>query len=305
MLAFALRRTLWSAAIVFLVTLVTFLLLFVASDPAIILAGPEATPTDVQNLREELGLNEPVYVRYARWISNVARGNFGESFRTKRPAIDDIAAQLPATALLASVAFAVSLLFSIPLAVAGAVSPSSIWNAVGRLVASVGQAVPLFWLGILLIIFFGVQLKWFPISGMGSARHLVLPAITLALYLIPASLRLTQVAMRETLDSDYVRTARAKGLAEIRVLLKHALRPALVSVIGVLAIQLGSLLGGTVVIESVFAWPGVGTLAIRSISAGDVPVVQGIVVIMSVVFVGLTTLADLLVAYLDPRIRLE
>lgn len=303
MLRFAIRRSLWALAIVLLVSAVTYGLLFVASDPATVLAGSEATQEDIENLRRSLGIDAPVHIRYIRWAVGLLHGDFGTSFRTQRPALDDISANLPATALLALVALALSLAIAIPLGIGGAVSPGTLLSALGNLVAAIGQAVPLFWLGILLTIFFGVQLKWLPISGAGTVRHLVLPALTLALYLLPATLRLTQTAMLETLQKDFVRTAKAKGVPRRIVVLKHALRPALVSVIGVVAIQMGTLLGGTVVIESVFAWPGVGTLALRSITAGDVPVVLGIVMIMSVVFVLLTTLSDLLVAFLDPRIR--
>lgn len=303
MAQFAMRRSLWAIAIVFLVSALTYGLLFVASDPAVTLAGPEATQEDIENLRRSLGLDAPSHVRYLRWAGRMLQGDFGDSFRTQRPAMIDISASLPATAALALVAIGLSLTIALPLGIAGAVYPRSLASAIGNFIAAVGQAVPLFWLGILLTIFFGVQLKWFPISGAGTYKHFVLPAFTLALYLLPATLRLTQAAMLETLHQDFVRTARAKGIPERFVVLKHALRPALVSVVALIAIQLGTLLGGTVVIESVFAWPGIGTLALRSITSGDIPVVLGIVIIMSAVFVILTTLGDILVAYLDPRIQ--
>lgn len=303
MVQYAIRRSLWSVAIVLLVSVVTYGLLFVASDPALTLAGPEATSEDIQNLRRTLGLDAPIHVRYVRWAAGLVQGDFGTSYRTQRPVLEDIAANLPATALLALAALLGSLLLAIPLGVIGAVAPGTVWSAAGNMISAIGQAVPLFWLGILFTIFFGVQLKWFPISGAGTVRHIVLPAITLALYLIPATLRLTQISMLETLNRDFIRTAKAKGVSQLTIVTKHALRPALVSVVGVVAIQLGTLLGGTVVIESVFAWPGVGTLALRSITAGDVPVVQGIVIILAAVFALLTMLGDILVAYLDPRIR--
>lgn len=305
MTTFVFRRLLWGLFAAFSVTAIAFGVQFLASDPVLLMLGQEATATDIETLRRQLNLDLPIFVQYAHWVSSALSGDFGVSLRTQRPALGEVLRLFPATLTLALLAFLLSIAIAIPLGTIAASKPRGLVDRFTSIFAGVGQAAPIFWVGILLIILFAVRLKWLPVSGTGSWLHFILPTVTLAMYLIPYSLRVVRASVRDTLSNDFVRTAVAKGVGWPQVLLKHALRPALVPVIGVLAVQLGQLLGGTVVIEAVFAWPGVGTLAIRSILAGDFPVVQTIVVFMALIFVILTLIADIAVAVIDPRARLR
>lgn len=304
MRTYLIKRLLQFFVTCWIVTGITFSLLHLGTDPARVLAGPEATAADVERMRKGMGLDKPIVVQYAIWLGGVATGDFGRSFSTKNPAIHDILDHLPATFVLAISSLLLSILISIPLGILASIKRNSALDMVSSLLAVIGQAMPLFWLGIMLIILFGVRLKILPVSGSGSWRHLVLPTVCLGYFISPITMRLTRSAMLDVLVTDYIRTARAKGVPSYGIYLKHALKNAIPPVIRILALQLGTLMGGAVVTETVFAWPGVGRLAVSSIQAGDFPVVQGIVIILTFVFVGANFIADISVAYLDPRIRL-
>jgi peptide/nickel transport system permease protein len=265
--------------------------------------GEQATPEQVAALRQALGLEEPLVTQYARFLGNAVRGDFGVSIRAQRPALPVVLERLPATLLLAAGAFVFAVALGLPIGVISAVKRLSLWDHGSMAVALLGQSMPVFWLGLMLIVVFSVHLGWFPVSGAGGPQHLVLPAVTLGTFLIGLIIRLTRSSMLDVLGQDYVRTARAKGLAEQAVILRHALRNALIPVVTLLGLQLGLLLGGAVITETVFAWPGVGMLTVTAIHQHDYPVVQCAVFISAVLVVTINWAVDVLYHVLDPRIR--
>ncbi|RMF93093.1 MAG: ABC transporter permease [Nitrospinota bacterium] len=305
MRVYIIRRALQSLIVCFGVSIITFLLLNVTGDPALLLLPPEATAEDVAVLREELGLNDPYIVQYGRFLKNILHGDFGDSFFVKQSASSLILERMPATIELAVAGLLVTIVVSIPLGIAAAVKRNSLLDSFASVFAITGQAMPVFWLGIMMIIVFGVKLHWFPVSGRGTPAHLVLPAITLGWYLAPLTMRLTRSGMLEVLGQEYIKTARSKGLRESLVLYKHALRNACIPVVTILGMQLGTLLGGAVVTETVFAWPGVASLAVTSIRNYDFPVVQAAVIIFAFFIVFANLFADIAVGLLDPRIRYD
>jgi peptide/nickel transport system permease protein len=304
MLRYAARRLLLGVAILLFISALVFALTNVAVDPAITLAGEGASASDVAAVRVQYGLDRPVIVQYAAWLGAAARGDFGVSFRQHRPVVDIVVERLPVTLMLGCAALVVSLLLSLPLAMFSAVRPGS-WIDRGALtLALLGQAMPSFWLALLFILVFSVELGWLPASGSTQSAMFVMPALVLGFYATPPVLRLTRAGLIEVLRADYIRTARAKGLGSPRVLIRHALRNAMLPVVSVAAVQFGYLLGGSVVIETIFAMNGVGYLAWEALSNGDMPVIEALVLITAFFYVILTLLADLLNAWLDPRIRL-
>ena len=278
-------------------------MIFLSSDPAVLLAGPEATLQDVETIRKAYHLDDPIIIQYGRWLWRAFHGDFGKSFYSKESTVDLIAERLPYTLMLAFTALFLCLIFSIPLGILAAIRRNSIIDNLATVTAVLGQAMPLFWFGIMLGIVFGVQLGWLPISGSGTIWHLILPAVCLGYYISPVIMRMTRSGMLDVLRMDYIRTAKSKGLPRRRVLIKHALRNALIPIITLVAVQFGFLMGGSVVTETVFSWPGVGRLAVDSIINADFPVVQAIVLVLAVIFVLATLLADLINAVVDPRIR--
>jgi peptide/nickel transport system permease protein len=255
-------------------------------------------------VRKAYGLDRPLPLQYLDWLGRAALGDFGESLYFRSPVAALIAERLPTTLLLGGMALGFALLLSIPLGVVAALRPNSLLDRLALTIAVVGQAMPSFWFALLLVLLFGLTLKWLPISGSESWAHFVMPAVALGYYATPAIMRLTRAGMIEVLGADYIRTARAKGLRTPTVLFKHALRNAIVPVVSLAAVQLGFMLGGSVVIETVFAMHGLGYLAWESISHNDFPVVQAIVLLISLFYIVLTFLADLLNGWLDPRLRL-
>jgi peptide/nickel transport system permease protein len=253
-----------------------------------------------------MGLDRPVVVQYADFLRKVVlHGDFGNSFLAKVPAAKLVRERLPATIELALAALILVNLVALPVGIISAIRRYSLLDNVATFTALLGQAMPLYWFGIMLIIIFGVWLRWFPISGSDTWAHLVLPAITLASWILPINMRLVRSGMLDVLNQDYIRTARAKGLMERKVLIKHAFKNAAIPVVTITGMQLGALLGGAVVTETVFAWPGLGRLAVDSIRMGDYPVVQAIVVVFALFVVIGNLAADILAALIDPRIRLE
>jgi ABC-type dipeptide/oligopeptide/nickel transport system permease component len=302
--AFLLRRLLRTIVVVWGVVTVVFIVVRLSGDPIALMVAPETPPEEVARLRERMGLNDPLPVQYAVFLGDAARGEFGTSIRYRQDALGVVVDRVPATLQIAFTAFALAVVVAVPIGVVSAVRPNSLLDNVAMLGALVGQAVPTFFLGIVLILLFAVRLGWFPTSGLGSPAGLVLPAVTLGAFAMASITRLTRAAMLEVLGQDYVRTARAKGLGETIVVNRHALRNALVPVVTIMGLQFGALLGGSVVTETVFALPGLGRLIVQSIGNRDYPVVQAGVFLIAVAFVGVNLVVDLLYALLDPRIRL-
>ncbi|KPL50932.1 ABC transporter permease [Prosthecomicrobium hirschii] len=303
--AFLAHRLALALVVLVGVSLVVFLCLFLTGDPAALMLPPDATRDEIQRFRAAMGFDDPWVVQYLRWIGRIVLdGDFGTSLRFGRPVGELIRERLPATALLAVVALAWSTAVGFVLGTIAAVRRGGFVDFLVRAIALSGQAIPVFWLGLLLILFVSLRLRWLPTGGYGEARHLVLPAIALGAYYMSAVTRLVRASLIEALDQDYVRTARAKGLSEWRVVVRHALRNALIPVVTVQAMYFASLLGGALVTEIVFAWPGIGRLAVQAIQNRDFPLAQSIVLLAAAVFVVTNLLVDILYVVLNPRIRL-
>jgi peptide/nickel transport system permease protein len=303
MLRFFLRRFAVAVLVALTVLTLAFMLTRLSGDLAISIAGPNATAADVETIRRVYGLDRPVWVQYFDWLGRALQGDFGESYFFRDRVSSLIAARMPVTLTLGLVGLAIALVVSLPLGILAAVREGSWVDRAVGLVAMIGQAMPSFWLGLVLMIVFGLQLGWLPISGVDSWDGFVLPGVVLAFSAIPSLMRLTRSGMIEALSSDYIRTARAKGLSRLSILVKHGFRNAAIPVVSIAAVQLGFMLGGSIVIETVFALHGVGYLAWESISKNDFPVVQAVVLVLALIYIALTLLADLLNAVLDPRLR--
>jgi peptide/nickel transport system permease protein len=287
------------------ITLVFFFLHMIPGDPVEVMLGETAQQADKERLREELGLNLPLYVQYGHFLTRIARGDLGESYFYRRPVAQVIAERIPATVELALVAFVVASLIAIPLGIIAALREGTTVDNLSVLFSLVGVSMPNFWLGPLLIILFSLTLGWFPVSGRTGVASLVLPAVTLGIALAALLSRMTRASLLERLGEDYLTVARAKGLPEWKVILKHALRNALIPVITVMGLQIGVLLSGAIITENVFAWPGIGTLLINAIEARDYPIVQGCVLLISLSYVIVNLVTDLVYSLADPRIRLR
>jgi len=303
MLRFLFRRSVVALLVAVTVLTVAFGLTRLSGDLAITIAGPNATQQDVEVIRRAYGLDRPLLAQFGSWVGKAAIGDFGESYFFKQKVSALIGARLPITLTLGLVGLSIALLVSIPLGVLAAVREGTAIDRAVQLLALLGQAMPSFWLGLILMITFGLHLGWLPISGTGSWQHFIMPGTVLAFSAIPALTRLTRSGMVQALGSDYIRTARAKGLSRLSILGKHALRNAAIPVVAIAAVQLGFMLGGSIVVETVFALHGVGFLAWESIAKNDFPVVQAVVLVLAVIYVGLTMLADIINAILDPRLR--
>ena len=314
MTGFILKRLGLLLPVLFGVSVIVFLVMaMIPGDTATAILGTFATPANVAKLRAELGLNQPMPVRYVIWLDGVLHGNFGQSYILHRPVLDELMDRLPPTLLLAGASLLLCSLVGILLGVAAAVRQNAWQDKLITVVVLFGVSTPSFWLGMLLILWFAVDLAWLPAGGMQEmfgpggpmeiAQHLILP--TLALAAVPAAVlvRLTRTSMLEVMRQDYVRTARAKGLPERRVILGHAFRSALVNVIPIIGIEAGYVLGGAVYIESVFQWPGIGRMLVNAISTRDIILVQGGVLIVAVAYVLINLLTDIAQGMLDPRIR--
>ncbi len=301
---FLFRRVPQLLVVLFGVSIVTFGLVRLTGDPVTVLLGETATEEAAAQMRVELGLDKPVYVQYARFLTSALRGDFGDSLRYRQPALGLFVERLPATLELTVAALLLALTIGLPVGVLAALRPQSLFDGAIRGLALVGQAIPGFYLGLVAIILFGAQLSLLPTGGRGSLAHLILPAATLAAYQVAIVARFARGAMLEVLGEDFIRTARAKGLHRLRVTVHHALRNALIPVVTIVALQVGTLLSGAVVTETVFSWPGVGRLAVQAIYTRDFPVVQVTVMVTAVLFVAINLLTDLVYVLLDPRVRL-
>jgi len=303
MLHYALKRLGVAILVALTVSMVTFSLLHLTGDPAMALAGESATEADIENIRHVYGYDRPFLVQYVSWLGNALRGDFGRSHYLKTEVASVIFKRLPTTMILGGCALGFALLLSIPLGVLAAIRPNTIVDRIALSIAVVGQALPSFWFALILIFWFGIEWRLLPITGTASWRNFIMPSVALGYYVTPAVMRLTRAGMLEVLASDYIRTARAKGLRPGVVLFKHALRNAIIPVVALAAVQFGFMLGGSIVIETIFAINGLGFLAWESIQRADLPMMQAIVLVLACFYIVLTFLADMLNAFLDPRIR--
>lgn len=303
MLRFILRRVLVGALVLIAVAIITFALTNAAIDPAVAIAGDSASAADIQSIRELYGFDRPLHVRFFAWATDILSGDLGQSYRQRRPVLDVVMERLPVTMTLGASAFILALVVAIPLGIIAGLRPNSLIDRLALGFAVLGQAIPNFWFALMGIVIFSVNLRLLPASGSDSWKHFVLPTVALAYYAMPTLMRLTRAGIIDTLQADYIRTARAKGLRPPAVVLKHALRNAILPLVSVAAVQLGMMLGGSVVLETIFAMQGIGYLAWESITMSDPPVVQAIVLIIACFYVILTFTADVINAWLDPRLR--
>ncbi len=306
MLNYIIRRLIQAVAICLIISMLSFFLIFLNTDPAQVLLPPEVETADIEAFRAQMGFDRPVIIQYFDFLRKIVlHGDFGISFKAKVPTTQLIAERFPLTLELTAIALFLVNIVAIPVGIISAIKRYSLIDNLATLSALIGQAMPLYWLGLMLMIVFGVWLGWLPISGSGSISHMILPSITLAAWILPLNMRLVRSGILDTLSQDYIRTARAKGLTERRVFLKHALKNASIPLVTVVALQFSLFLGGAVVTETVFALPGLGRLAVEAIQSGDYPVLQGIVILFAAIVVLGNLLGDILAAFIDPRIKLN
>jgi len=304
MFQYIIRRLISTIPVLIGISLMLFFLLrALPGDPAQVIAGELATQQEVERMRHQLGLDQPVYIQYAKFMLRLVQFDLGTSTRTQYPVTKEIAPRLLNTVILAVAATVLACLLAIPAGILAAVKPYTVLDMVVTALALFGMSMPAFWLGLMLIVIFSVKLQLLPVGGSGGIAFMVLPTLTLAAYLIASIARNTRSSMMEVLSQDYITTARSKGVREKMVILRHALKNSFIPVITVIGLQFGSLLGGTVLTETVFAWPGLGRLLVSSILARDYPVIQGAILIFALLFVLINLLVDILYAYLDPKVR--
>ncbi|MCC8166231.1 MAG: ABC transporter permease [Planctomycetes bacterium] len=299
-------RRLLQGVLTFLgISVLVFVLGRLTGDPVLLLAPESATEEQKQEIRESLGLADPIPVQYWNFISNAVQGDFGRSYVTKQTVRDMIAVALPNTLRLAFTAFFLAVVLAIPIGIFVALKRNTIWDLFGNFLALVGQALPNFWLALVLMLVFSVYLKWLPISGSERWTNMVLPTLTIALQSVGYFVRMVRSSTLEVLEQEYIRTARGKGVREFFVVMKHALKNALIPVVTVMGIQFGNMLSGAFVIETVFAWPGLGRLGVTALFTRDFAVIQGVILVSTTIFVLVNLLVDITYTILDPRIRLE
>lgn len=303
MLGYIVSRLVYAVLVVFGVSVAVFFLIRIGGDPSALFLPPEATLEEIAAFRTQMGFDRPILVQYLEFLGRALQGDFGQSIRFRRPAMELVLERVPATLQLSALALVLSLVVAVPLAILGAVHRGSLIDRVGLVISLFGQSFPVFWLAIMLILLFSENLRLLPASGRGTWQHLVMPATALAAYSVAIIMRLLRSSMIEVLQSDYVRTARGKGLSERRIVYRHAMRNAAIPTLTVLGLQVGALLGGAVITEEVFAYPGIGRLAIQAIANRDFAVVQAFVLFMAVLIVGINLLVDLTYGVLDPRLR--
>ena len=305
MVRYIARSLIQAIAVALGIATLTFLIVHISGDPTQHLLPPNATKEDIRVLKEAMGFDRPLIEQYVSFMAGALRGDFGRSFWIARPALDLVMERMPSTILLTFTGLATALAIGIPMGVLSAVRRYSWIDNLSTAFAMAGQAMPTFWLGLLLIMWFALFIPILPASGAGGPQHLILPSLTLGLFLAPTLMRLTRSQVLDVLTQDYIRTARAKGLTESRVVLLHVLRNVAAPIVTVIGLQFGRLLGGSIVTETVFNWPGVASLTVRSIFTSDYPVVQVATLLLALVVILSNLLADVLVAVMDPRIRYE
>lgn len=302
MLRYIIRRLIQGVFVMVGVSFVVFGLLFLNGDPVSLMLPQDASKAEIEKFRQDLGFNDPFLVQYARFMGKAVTGDLGRSLFENRPTVNLVLERLPATIQLATAAMTIAILIAFPVGIISAVKRGSIFDRIGMLLALLGQSIPVFWLGLLMILLFAVNLGWLPTSGYGW-REIIMPAIALGLFSTARTTRLVRSTMLEVLSQEYIRTARSKGLWQMIIVRRHALKNALIPIITVLGLDFATLLGGAVITETIFAWPGIGQLAIDSIGRKDYPVVQAIVLIVALSYVLINLAVDIIYAYLNPRIR--
>lgn len=305
MLVYAVKRFGVAILVALTVSILSFSMIYLSGDPAIALAGEGSSQEDIENVRRVYGFDRPIYVQYFDWLTSALQGSLGHSNYLKSDVATVIFERLPTTMLLGACALGFALILSIPLGVLAAIRPNSLIDRFALSVAVVGQAMPSFWFALTMILWFSINWRLLPITGTGSWLNFIMPSVALGYYVTPAVMRLTRAGMLDVLSADYIRTARAKGLRPGTVLFKHALRNAIIPVVSLAAVQFGFMLGGSIVIETIFAINGLGYLFWESIRRADLPMIQAIVLVLSVFYIFLTFFADMLNAFLDPRIRVS
>lgn len=308
MTEYTIRRLLQAVIVIIGVTMAAFSINFLAGDPTYVLMGDMRgrSRADIQEFRHRMGFDRPIPVQYFEWLSKAVHGDFGVSFKFKENNWKVIGERFPATLQLAASALLVGLIVAIPLGIVAAVNRGSVWDRISMVVALVGQSTPSFWMGLMLMLIFSVWLGWLPVSGRyEGVRSMILPVMTLSFYDIARNTRIIRGSLLEVLGEDYVRTARAKGLIPRIVLIRHALRNALIPVVTLIGMDLGSLLGGAIIVETIFAWPGMGVLTVNAINGKDLPLLQACVTMFALVFVLANLVVDFAYTFLDPRVRLK
>jgi ABC-type dipeptide/oligopeptide/nickel transport system permease component len=304
MTQYIVRRLLITVLVLFGITIIIFAMVrLVPGDPAMVMAGQDATEEQIELIRAHLGLDKHPVEQYFIFAGNLLRGDMGVSIRTQLPVTEEIMHRLPNTVLLATAAMLVAIVLGVAAGIIAGIKQYSVFDYSSMLLALFGLSMPVFWLGLMLMLLFSLVLGWLPATGAGSWRHLILPAFTLGAASTAIVARMTRSSMLDVIRLDYVRTARAKGLTERLVIIRHALKNALIPVVTVVGLQLGVLLGGAVLTENVFAWPGLGRLLVEAILARDYPVVQGVVLVVAAMFILVNLVVDIIYVYLDPRIR--
>lgn len=302
MRAYIVSRLAQAVVVVIGISMIAFTITYLIGDPLAVLLPLDAPKEQRDVYRRALGLDQPLPVQYYHFVARSIGGNFGDSYVIRKPAYQLIIERMPATILLTVAGLGVALLIAFPLGILAAYRKGSWLDSLCTVIAVAGSAMPIYWLGLMLIILFGVRLQWLPPSGYGSWKNLILPAFTLGVFLAPITMRLVRSGMLDTLSQDYIRVARAKGLTERAVLTRHALKNVLIPVVSVLGLQFGQLLGGAIITETTFAWPGVASQAVQAIQNQDRPVVQAAVIILATLICLINLVVDILIAFLDPRI---
>jgi peptide/nickel transport system permease protein len=299
---YLLKRLAQSLIVIIGIGAIVFVITHLTGDPTDLLLPQEATEEDRLLLRNQLGLDRPLPVQFAEFMFRMIQGDFGHSFRHQSPALTLLLTALPATIRLTLFAMALAIVVAVPIGIFSSTRPGTLWDRIGMAVALIGQSMPVYWAGLMMILLFAVKLRWLPSTSGSGFRSMIMPAVTLGMFAMAAIARFTRSAMLDVLDTDYIRTARIKGLAEWVVVLKHALKNAAIPVITMTSLQFGRMLAGTVIVETIFSWPGLGRLAVQAIYNRDYPVVQAAVFITSLIFVMINLLVDILYTYIDPRI---
>ncbi|MBR3119524.1 MULTISPECIES: ABC transporter permease [Oceanobacillus] len=305
MMHYIVRRMLQIIPVLLIISFIVFTLVFIAGDPVALMLPEDAALEEIEQLRESLGLNEPFYIQYGNYVFRMIQGDFGESFRYGQDALSVVLERLPATFELAIAAIVIAIMIAIPFGVWSATKQNSSIDLIATGAAVVGKAMPNFWLGIMLILLFSVTLGVLPVSGRGSIAHLILPAITLGTGIAAEMTRLIRSSMLEILNQDYIRTAKSKGIKSVHVIYKHAFRNALIPFVTITALQTSTLIGGALITETVFAWPGIGQLLIQAVNTRDMAIVQACVMIIAAIVILMNLLADIIYRILDPRIKLN
>jgi peptide/nickel transport system permease protein len=305
MLKYAIRRLGHAILVLLAVTILVFLLVYLSGDPARALSPIDATEEDVENLRRQLGLDQPLYIQYSRFVQDALHGDLGYSYKYRTPAMSMALQRLPATLILALASTIITVVISLTLGVFVASLRDSLFELLLNILCLLTISTPTFWLGLLLILVFAEYLRWLPASGRGGLQNLILPAVTLSAYSVGLTTQMVSATTRTQLDKAYVVTARSKGLQEQSVYSRHILKNMLIPVVTVLGLQVGSFFAGTIIVETVFAWPGIGWLMMQAISSRDLPLIRAVVLIIGVLFIVINLVVDLSYCYLDPRIKYE